>query len=355
MSSPRDAAASPPRLVFWESTGRCNLRCAHCRRLDAADPAGDLDTAAAEALVDAVADLGAEIFVISGGEPLLRDDWAALAGRARGRGLAVALATNGTLVDDALAERIAAVGFARVAVSLDAADPAVHDAFRGVAGAFDAAVAGIRRLRRRSVAVQVNAAVAAHNAGRLDDLYALAGALDAAALHLFVLVPVGCGMELDPAQHLDAGAIEVVLDWVVARQAGGPLELKATCAPQYHRVAAGWLARHGDAPGADRVRAATRGRGCLAGSGICFVSHAGEVFPCGYLPVSCGNVQQTALAEIWNGSDVLRRLRDLDQLGGACGRCQFKGVCGGCRARAYAATGDYLAEAPACAYRPRPR
>jgi len=352
MSAPPDAAAPRPRLVFWESTGRCNLRCAHCRRLDAGAPADDLDTPAAEGLVDAVADLGAGIFVISGGEPLLRDDWAPLAKRARVRGLAVALATNGTLIDDAQADRLAAAGFARVAVSLDAADPATHDAFRGVAGAFDAAVAGIGRLRRRSVAVQINAAVADHNAGRLDDLYALAADLDAEALHLFVLVPVGCGMDLDAAQHLDAGATEAVLEWVVARQAAGTLELKATCAPQYHRVAAAWLVRHADERGAARVRAAMRGRGCLAGSGICFVSHTGEVFPCGYLPVSCGNIRQTPLAEIWSLSPILRRLRDPGQLTGRCGACEFKVVCGGCRARAYAATGDYLAEAPACAHRP---
>jgi len=145
---------------------------------------------------------------------------------------------------------------------------------------------------------------------------------------------------------------ESVLEWVVRRQAGGGIELKATCAPHYYRVAKQWLTRHADDDGAERVRSGIRSRGCLAGVGVIFVSHSGEVFPCGYLPVSCGSILERDLAGIWENSEVLRRLRDYDLLTGKCGRCEFKTVCGGCRARAFAASGDWLAEEPSCGYVP---
>jgi len=350
-------ASGPPRpalrLVFWESTSRCNLRCAHCRRLDADEAAGgDLTGEQARRLIDSAAAIGRPVFVFSGGEPLLRGDWEDLAGYARAKGLPAALATNGTLIDDALAARIAAVGLHRVSVSLDAPEAEAHDALRGVAGAFEAAVAGIRALRRAGVPFQINATVAAGGAAGLDALYALARDLGAVALHLFLLVPVGCGLELPADRRPGPEECEAVLEWLCRRQAEGPLELKATCAPQYYRVARQWLERNADAPGAGRVRAAVRGRGCLAGVGVIFVSHAGEVFPCGYLPVACGNVRRRDLEEIWRDSEPLKKLRDFDRLTGACGVCEYRAVCGGCRARAFSATGDFLAPEPLCPYTP---
>jgi AdoMet-dependent heme synthase len=331
---------SPPlRLLFWESTARCNLACAHCRRTETAGR-DELSTAEVRAVLESAATLGRPIVVLSGGEPLMRDDWEELARCAAGLNLPVALATNGTLIDEAVSRRIAAAGFARVSVSLDGPDAATHDAFRGQAGAFARALDGIAALRRAGVAVQINATVARHNAERLDEMYELAKSLGASALHLFLLVPVGCGVQLAETHQLPPAQYERVLNWLADRQAGGGLELKATCAPHYHRVAS-------------RRGLSVRGRGCLCGISVAFVGCRGGVFPCGYLPVSCGSVRQSSLAEIWRTSQVFAKLRDDGLLGGKCGACDYRSVCGGCRARAYAATGDYLAEEPQCAYRAR--
>jgi len=340
----RPTGPPPLRLLFWESTVRCNLACAHCRRIETADEAAreDLTTDEFRGVLDSVATLGRPIIVFSGGEPLLRDDWEALAAHAGSLGLPAALATNGTLIDDALARRIAGAGFRRVSVSLDGSDAETHDAFRRLAGSFQRALAGIAALRAAGAAVQVNATIAAHNADQLDGLHRLATAIGAEALHLFLLVPVGCGVEIEQTHQLPPRQYERVLEWVLDRQAAGGIELKATCAPHYYRLAA------------QRGIDTGRSRGCLCGTAVAFVSHKGEVFPCGYLPVHCGSVRERAFADIWRDSEVFAALRDYDGLLGKCGRCEFKGVCGGCRARAYALTGNYLAAEPACTYRPEP-
>ena len=332
----------PLRLLFWESTALCNLACIHCRRLDVAREAAreDLTSEEFRAVLDSTATLGRPIIVFSGGEPLMRDDWEELAGHARSLELPIALATNGTMIDGPLADRIAAARFRRVSVSLDGADAATHDAFRQLDGAFERALAGIAALRNVGVPVQINATITGHNDHQLDELYALAESAGAEALHLVLLVPVGCGIEIAETHQLPPRRYEQVLEWILDREAAGGLELKATCAPHYYRL----LAQRGGGP--------IRSRGCLCGVAVAFVSHKGDVFPCGYLPVSCGSVRRQPFAEIWRDSDVFGALRDYDRLSGKCGRCEFKGVCGGCRARAFALTGNYLAAEPACTHRP---
>jgi len=350
----------PLRLLFWESTSRCNLSCVHCRRQDTSAEAAkdDLSTDQAKALMTSVAGMargtgiscGAGvppaprcIFVFSGGEPLLRPDWEELATFARERGLMTALATNGTLIDARVADRVAAVGFHRVSVSLDGADAATHDAFRSADGAFDRAMAGVAALRRAGVSVQINATISRHNLRQLDALHALAREQGAVAMHLFLLVPVGCGAKIETTHQLPAVDYERVLNWLCDRQAdltaaGDRFELKATCAPHYIRVAS--------------MRAAKRGAGgCLCGSAVAFVSHRGQVFPCGYLPIECGLVCETDFATIWRDSPIFAALRQPGNRGGKCGRCEFNPRCGGCRARAFAATGDYMAEEPFCGWR----
>ena len=345
------------RLLFWESTARCNLACIHCRRLDAVS-SDDLTVSEFKAVLASAATLGNPIVVFSGGEPLLRDDWEELAACAASLGLPTAMATNGTLIDEPTARRIAGAGFRRVAVSLDGADAATHDGFRAVPGAFAKAMAGIAHLRAAGVLVQVNATIAAHNAHQLDGLHDLAVRLGAAALHLFLLVPVGCGVQIAETHQLTPARYEQVLAWVCDRIAASPrgdgavshgpearaaMELRATCAPHFHRVASA------------RGMPTGGSRGCLCGLSVIFVSHRGDVFPCGYLPVSCGSVRQRPLADIWRDSPVLGELRDFTRTGGKCGRCEYRAVCGGCRARAFADTGDYLAEEPACMHQPNPR
>jgi radical SAM protein with 4Fe4S-binding SPASM domain len=347
------------RLLFWESTARCNLHCAHCRRLDVTAEATrtDLTAPQARALIDSASALGGRakpIFVFSGGEPLLRSDWRELALHARQAGLITALATNGTLIDPATADRIAQAGFHRVSVSIDAPQARTHDSFRGMAGAFASALAGIAALRAAGVPVQVNMTIYAGNADQLQAVYDLARDAGAAALHLFVLVPVGCGLEIADSQQLSAAQCEAVLKWIVQRHAEGPLELKATCAPQFYRVARQWLRDNPDHGGAERVKAMLRGRGCMAGTGVIFVSHAGEVFPCGYFPARCGNVLVEGLERIWRESPVLTELRRFGALEGKCGVCEHKMICGGCRARGYHLTGRLMADDPTCLHQPAP-
>ena len=272
----------------------------------------------------------------------MRDDWSELADYARSLELPTALATNGTLIDSETADRIAQAGFRRVAVSLDGPDAPTHDEFRGIDGAFAKALEGIEALNERGTAVQINVTIAAHNDAKLDNMYDLARSLNATALHMFLLVPVGCGVEIGPSHQLSPSRYEEVLSWVCDRQTEGGPEIRTTCAPHYQRIAA------------QRGVSTNRSRGCLCGLSVVFVSHMGDVFPCGYLPVSCGSVREKSLAEIWRTSEVMGELRDFDKLKGKCGRCEYKAICGGCRARSFAAVADYLAAEPSCAHQPKP-
>ncbi len=369
-----------PRLVFWETTAGCNLRCIHCRRITIADQLTpeDLSTEESFRLVDQIAAVGKPILVLSGGEPLFRQDIFQIARYAADAGLTVALATNGTLVDEAVAVQIRDSGIRRVSISFDGQDPATHDAFRGLPGSFDAAVHGAQALRAVGMPIQINTTVARHNENQLEGMLQLSKDLDATALHLFLLVPVGCGVEIAEEQMISAREYERVLNWLYdTEQVETQLQLKATCAPHYFRVMRQRRAQdarqgqlrelpashtrqvHAGHPaghpvGSDSaMHAATKG--CLAGTGVCFVSHRGEVFPCGYLPVEAGNVRQQSFGAIWQGSTLFQEMRDPDLLEGKCGICQFKALCSGCRARAYGVTGNYLAEEPFCAYEPETR
>lgn len=376
------------RLLFWETTAGCNLECVHCRRIDVSRQLmkSDLTTEESFHFVDQLAEFARPILVLSGGEPLFRPDIFPIAKRARDRGLPVALATNGTLIDEHIAHVIVDTGIRRVAISIDGADEDTHDKFRRQPGSLAAAMRGFRNLRRLGMSMQVNCTITRHNIHQLDRLYELALSLGADALHLFMLVPVGCGVQIAKTNVLPPEEYERVLHWIYDKSLDRKIHMKATCAPHYFRVmkqrqtaerhrttgapnldiadvpptAAGNGHGHGHGhPGGHPAAAghhnmAALTKGCLAGSQICFVSHTGEVFPCGYLPVSAGNIKRQHLREIWEHSMVFGRLRDDSQLEGKCGACEFKRVCMGCRARAYYDTsGNYMAEEPFCAYKPR--
>lgn len=361
-----------PRLVFWESTAGCNLRCIHCRRVTLADQLTpqDLTTEEAFRMIDEIVKVGKPVFVLSGGEPLFRPDIYEIARYATAAGLPVALATNGTLVDDAVALRIKESGVQRVSISFDGVDAATHDMFRGLAGSFEATIRGFKALRKVGLPVQINTTVANHNKTQLDAMVDLANELDAVGLHLFLLVPVGCGVQIAEEQMINAQEYEQVLNWLYdTEQKQTNLQLKATCAPHYFRVMRTRRAEerrngaqqelpasydrqlNGQAHG--QMHAATKG--CLAGTGVCFVSHRGEVFPCGYLPVEAGNVRNQPFGTIWQESPLFAEMRNPDALEGKCGICQFKTLCSGCRARSFGMTGNYLAEEPFCAYDPETR
>ncbi|MEW6321982.1 MAG: radical SAM protein [Acidobacteriota bacterium] len=368
---PAAAPAPPLRLLFWETTKACNLECRHCRAVpERGIGPTTLDTAESFALLDAIGVVAKPVLILSGGEPLYRPDIFDLAEYGVAKGFRMALATNGTLVDEAVARRVAAAGISRVSVSLDGAVEPTHDGFRGVPGAFRAALRGIRNLRAEGVSVQINSTIAKHNVTELPAMLDLALSLGADALHIFMLVPVGCGLELAESAMLPADEYERVLHWFYDRSKDVAIDLKATCAPHYFRVRAQRIVderRQGDrstpfVAHGTRLKAApdpaggrplsSLTRGCLAGTAVCFVSHEGDVFPCGYLPVSAGNVRREAFGRIWQEAEVFRNLRDPDALDGKCGICRYQGICGGCRARAHAAGGGYLGEEPYCSYDP---
>jgi len=353
------------RLLFWESTIRCNLSCAHCRRIESDEQAHrDLTTAQAKALIEQLTELGQgqpmmPVLVFSGGEPLCREDLFELVRYAHSLGITTALATNGTLIDESVAEQISNSGIARVSVSLDGATAEVHNRLRQLEGSFEKAIEGIGYLREQKVPFQINITLTKHNAGQLEEVYDLAKSLGAVAVHIFMLVPVGCGQSLAETDMLSPKQYEQKLLDICEMDGRGQLQVKVTCGPHYERVIrqqglykARTESGHGqsDVPGRSGYRGASKG--CLAGLGVLFVGHQGDVFPCGYLPVNCGNVLEQKLSDIWYGSEDLARMRDSSKLEGKCGVCEYKQVCGGCRGRAYAATGNYMAEEPFCAYVP---
>jgi radical SAM protein with 4Fe4S-binding SPASM domain len=302
-----------PRLIAWEITGACNLRCKHCRGSSTEIPDPDeLTTDEAFHLIDEIVDFASPILILSGGEPLMRDDVYEIARYGVDKGLRVVLATNGTIVTRDVAERLKKAGISRISVSIDGADSVTHDAFRGMPGAFDGAMRGISEIRKAGISLQINTTVSKENIDEIPKILDLSTELCADALHIFLLVPTGRGREEDeipPAEY------ERILNWFYDQRDKVDLQLKATCAP--------------------------------------LISRTGGVYPCGYLPVLAGNIRETSFKEIWAHAKVFLDLRDAGKLKGKCGICEYKRVCGGCRARAYAATGDYLAEEPYCVYQPR--
>jgi radical SAM protein with 4Fe4S-binding SPASM domain len=263
-----------------------------------------------------------------------------------------ALATNGTLIDEKIARSIREARISRVSISIDGIDERTHDDFRGIPGAFAEALRGVRFLKGEGVGFQFNTTITNRNIDQVSGILDFAISEGAAALHIFMLVPVGCGVQIADTEMITAEKYEEVLNWFYDRSMDAPLEFKATCAPHYYRLIRQRASKEGRALSMERDGMAAMTRGCLAGSGVCFISHNGEVQPCGYLPLSAGNVLVSPFFEIWEKSELFISLRKPDLLAGKCGSCGYRVVCGGCRARAYYATGGYLDEEPYCVYRP---
>ncbi len=343
-----------PRLIFWELTKRCNLSCVHCRaEAENNEFYGELSLEQIKKVIDNIVEIAKPILVLTGGEPLYRQDIFEIAEYAVEMGLRPALATNGTLITKENAARIKKAGIARVSISLDGWDAQSHDSFRGVAGSYDAALRGARLLKDAGVEFQFNTTITKRNVERMDDILALAEKEGARALHLFMLVPVGCGVEIAETDMISSEKYEEALNWFYDRSKDTDMEFKATCAPHYYRIIRQRAHDEGRKITFESDGMAAMTRGCLAGSGVCFISHSGEVQPCGYLPESAGNVLSTPFRNIWEESELFKSLRDVEQLKGKCGDCEYRVVCGGCRARAYYTSNDYLDEEPYCVFVPK--
>lgn len=314
-------------IVAWEATAACNLSCGYCRASACTKPdPEELSTEEALFFLDSIAALQ-PMLILSGGEPLLRPDIFLLARHASALGMRVSLASNGTMLTPAIADEIAACKISRVSISLDSAVPEKHDRIRGN-GSFQAALNGLHALRGK-VDFQINNTLTSRNESDVAAIFDLAEREGACALHFFFLVATGRGQEED---LISPERQEQLLIEIERERKLRHLEVHVTCAPQYARIAG---------PGKGRAG------GCLAGRSFIFVSRRGDVYPCGYFPLRVGNIREKDFSEIWENAPVLRALRER-ALKGKCGLCSFSGTCGGCRARAYAETGDFLGADPSC-------
>jgi radical SAM protein with 4Fe4S-binding SPASM domain len=346
-----------PLVMSWNVTRECNMKCSHCY-INATDKKleNELTTEEAKAFMDQICQVSKPLLILSGGEPLLRKDIFELIEYGADKGLKMGLGSNGYLIDDSVAKKLKDAGIATVSISLDSNVPAQHDEFRGVKGAFEKAVNACKALRKNDVLVQVNATLTHHNYDQIDDIMSLAEDIGVENFHLFFLVPTGRGKKLT---DISPQKYEDMITKTFAKVAKHRLNVRPSCAPQFMRIAKGmaldmrqWI------------------RGCIAGLYYCRIYPNGDVTPCPYLPIKLGNVREKTFKDVWFNSEVFKQLRDSNTLKGKCGACEYRIICGGCRARAYGLSsdfidycgdlhvpseikGDYLAEDPWCVYEPK--
>ena len=332
------------RMVAWELTRSCNLSCRHCRASSKYGPyPGELTTSECFNVIDDIASFSKPIVILTGGEPLLRKDIFQIAKYGKDKGLTMVMAPNGTLLTEDNIRKIIESGIKRISVSLDGPDAASHDDLRQVPGAFNDACEGLERAKKAGLEFQINSTVTKRNVKVLPQIIKLAKELGARAHHIFLLVPTGRAKEMT-GEELSPSEYEETLKLLAEEKKVSPLEIRTTCAPHFNRIL---LERHMASP------SSLTGRGCMAGVSFCFISHIGDTQPCGYLEIKCGNVRKQHLKEIWLGSEVFNNIRDFELYVGKCGVCEFKAVCGGCRARAHAKYDNYLREEPYCTYEPK--
>ena len=339
-----DAAGYVPHVVAWNLTQRCNLACAHCY-ISAGSwvaAAGELTTAECHRVVDEVlAESPAPMLILSGGEPLLRDDLEEIATHASEAGATVVVGTNGTRLTDERIGSLQAAGVRGVAISVDSLDPSYHDRFRHGEGALAATLGAIQRLREARLDFVVQATLTRGNRSELRQLVAWAAEVGAVSFNLYFLVPTGRGQRmpgLEPHENEDV-LRELAL---LQREYRGVLLIRSKCQPQLMRHV---LETDPDSP---LLNYRTR---CPCGVQYCRITPEGKVTPCPYLPVVAGDLRERSFGEIWRGSAVLDRIRT-GELGGKCGRCEYRELCGGCRARAYAESGELMGADHSCAYEP---
>jgi AdoMet-dependent heme synthase len=355
-----------PRLIAWEVTKRCTLHCRHCRA--AAENIAYQDEFTLDECQRLLDDMTRftppPIMILTGGDPLLREDIFEVIAYGHALGLRMVIALCGQGLTPPILQRLKEAGILKISFSLDGSSAATHDAFRREHGSFDAVLRGMAYARQVGLPFQVNSTIAKHNLSELPDILELAIRCGADAFHPFLLVPTGnarnlLDLELSPEEY------ETTLHWIYAQSQTRPIMVKPTCAPHYYRImlqqqntlppdmAAG-SEGHGSSTGSGHGLA-TMTKGCLGGQGFAFISHIGKVQICGFLDVECGDVRATDFdfKTIWDNSPVFREIRNTDGYHGKCGVCEYRNVCGGCRARAYNVSGNYLDSEPFCTYLPR--
>jgi radical SAM protein len=353
--------ARAPQRVYWETTRACDLACRHCRAAAAPDPdPAELTTAEGRRLLERVAAFGEPLphVVLTGGDPLKRKDLFELVAAARKLGLRVSVAPSATplLTPEAL-RQLRAAGIDAISLSLDGSTAEGHDAIRGIPGTYERTLEAARIAREMGLPFQVNTLVCAETVDDLPAIHDLVVAMGAARWSLFFLVTVGRGQVLQP---VSAERAEVLLGWVAdlsAPRGRSRLVVTTTEAPQLRRVVIE-RQRHADGtiPGVEPATggSARSAAGIRDGNGIVFISHTGEICPSGFLEISTGNVRHDDIVEIYRTATLFRELRDPGIFGGRCGRCEYRWVCGGSRARAFSTSGDPLAQDPLCVHDPAP-
>jgi AdoMet-dependent heme synthase len=347
-----------PFIAIWEVTQACDLACVHCRASAQPDRHPmELSTNEGKALIDQIASMKVPVFVLTGGDPIKRPDLFDLIDHARSRGVRVSLTPSATpLLTREIVARLKRAGLARLAVSMDGASAETHDAFRGMSGSFARTLDAVRWANEIGLPVQINTTFSRRNIAEIDAIVALIESLNITLWSVFFLVPTGRGKLND---LLSADEFEQVFEKIYGLSKSASFDIKTTEAQHYRRfllqqrVTERKAGEHTVMPEkvADLVGRAPRGLN--DGKGFVFISHIGEVFPSGFLPVSAGNIRRESLSAIYRESPLFQELRDASKLEGKCGACEFKEICGGSRSRAYALTGNALGEEPCCSYVPR--
>lgn len=344
------------KWLAWEITRRCNLRCVHCRSRSEEEVKGhpDFPTEEGYRILDDIASFAKPVVVLSGGEPLLRNDCFDLAKYGTERGLRMCLATNGTLVTDEICQKIKAAQIQMVSLSLDGSTAQIHDDFRQQPGAFDGVMRAANLFRKHGISFLINSSFTKRNQAEIPKVYKLAKELGATAWYMFMIVPTGRGEDI-MSELISPEDYEALLRWhYEMEKAEKDMLVRPTCAPHYYRVRLQMAKEAGEQVQHRTLKFSTGGsKGCLAGQLIALITVDGDVFPCSYFPIAAGNIRKQSLKEIWENSQLFKELRDFKGYKGSCGRCEYVNVCGGCRARAYAVSGDYLAEEPFCNYQPK--
>ena len=344
-----------PIWIAWEFTRRCNLRCVHCRSSSQLEVEGHPDFSLDEAkrVLDDIRSYASPVVVLSGGEPLLRPDVFDIARYGTALGLRMCLATNGSLVTADTCRQITESGIRMVSLSLDGSTATVHDDFRNQPGAFDGVMNAIRLFNAHNIDFLVNSSFTKRNQDEAPKIHQLVKSLGATAWYLFMIVPTGRGEEI-MAELIPPDEYEAMLNWHYdMEKEEDELLVRPTCAPQYYRVVLQRAKQEGERFKRRTLKFSTGGsKGCLAGQLICMIDVDGNVLPCSYFPLPAGNIRHQSFREIWEESPLFLEMRDFAGYKDHCGRCEYLNVCGGCRARAWAVTGDYLAGEPFCSHRP---